>query len=94
MAFAHADFREQDSLGGTSETLMIACVSPASCNLDQTINTLRYASRARKIQNKLRLNNKFCVEDELAFLRKTLADKDIVITQQQHEIAALRSGRE
>ena len=73
---------------------MIACISPASCNLDQTINTLRYASRARKIQNKLKLNNKFCVEDEIAFLRKTLADKDVIIKQLQQENASLRSGRQ
>lgn len=41
-----------DSLGGNSHTLMIACVSPADSNLEETINTLRYADRARKIKNK------------------------------------------
>ena len=39
----------QDSLGGNSRTSMIACVSPAECNRDETLNTLNYASRARKI---------------------------------------------
>ncbi|XP_061217926.1 chromosome-associated kinesin KIF4A isoform X2 [Neopsephotus bourkii] len=42
----------QDSLGGNSHTLMIACVSPADSNLEETLNTLRYADRARKIKNK------------------------------------------
>ncbi|XP_039622470.1 kinesin family member 4 isoform X2 [Polypterus senegalus] len=42
----------QDSLGGNSHTLMIACVSPADSNMEETINTMRYADRARKIKNK------------------------------------------
>ncbi|KAJ8303169.1 hypothetical protein KUTeg_019565 [Tegillarca granosa] len=42
----------QDSLGGNSYTLMIACVSPADSNMEETLNTLRYADRARKIKNK------------------------------------------
>uniref|UniRef100_A0A8C1T891 Kinesin-like protein n=1 Tax=Cyprinus carpio TaxID=7962 RepID=A0A8C1T891_CYPCA len=46
----------QDSLGGNSHTLMIACVSPADSNIEETINTLRYADRARKIKNKPVLN--------------------------------------
>ncbi|XP_023217918.1 chromosome-associated kinesin KIF4-like [Centruroides sculpturatus] len=46
----------QDSLGGNSHTIMIACVSPADFNLDETVNTLRYADRARKIKNKPIIN--------------------------------------
>ncbi|KAK7915847.1 hypothetical protein WMY93_011608 [Mugilogobius chulae] len=46
----------QDSLGGNSHTLMIACVSPADSNMEETINTLRYADRARKIKNKPIIN--------------------------------------
>jgi kinesin family protein 4/21/27 len=42
----------QDALGGNSQTLFIACVSPACSNFDETLNTLRYANRARNIQNK------------------------------------------
>lgn len=42
----------QDSLGGNSITLMIACVSPADYNLEETLSTLRYADRARRIKNK------------------------------------------
>ncbi|KAL4483969.1 hypothetical protein ABPG72_013975 [Tetrahymena utriculariae] len=42
----------QDSLGGNSNTLMIACVSPAESNFEESLNTLKYASRARRIKNK------------------------------------------
>jgi len=41
----------QDSLGGNSRTIMIACVSPADFNAEETINTLRYATQARNISN-------------------------------------------
>lgn len=42
----------QDSLGGNSRTAMIACVSPADEVLEETLNTLKYANRARNIRNK------------------------------------------
>ncbi|CAB4032749.1 chromosome-associated kinesin KIF4A-like, partial [Paramuricea clavata] len=42
----------QDSLGGNSNTVMVACVSPADSNMEETHNTLKYADRARKIKNK------------------------------------------
>lgn len=42
----------QDSLGGNTKTLMIAACSPASDNYDETMSTLRYASRAKLIKNK------------------------------------------
>lgn len=41
----------QDSLGGNSRTIMVACVSPADFNAEETINTLRYATSARNIKN-------------------------------------------
>ncbi|CAG8659243.1 1546_t:CDS:2, partial [Paraglomus occultum] len=46
----------QDSLGGNAQTLMIACVSPAEYNLAETINTLKYANRARNIKNNAVVN--------------------------------------
>ena len=42
----------QDSLGGNSRTSMIACISPAEINFEETLNTLKYAARARNIKNK------------------------------------------
>jgi len=42
----------QDSLGGTSKALMIACVSPSHTYADETLSTLNYACRAMNIKNK------------------------------------------
>ncbi|CAJ1933764.1 unnamed protein product [Cylindrotheca closterium] len=39
------------SLGGNHKTLMIACVSPSRSNMEETLNCLRYANRAKNIQN-------------------------------------------
>ena len=57
--YKHVPYREskltrllQDSLGGNSHTVMIACASPADSNMEETLNTLRYADRVRKIKNK------------------------------------------
>uniref|UniRef100_A0A8C0HRF6 Kinesin family member 21A n=1 Tax=Buteo japonicus TaxID=224669 RepID=A0A8C0HRF6_9AVES len=46
----------QDSLGGNSQTLMIACVSPSDRDFMETLNTLKYANRARNIKNKVVVN--------------------------------------
>ncbi|KAI8881632.1 hypothetical protein K501DRAFT_324372 [Backusella circina FSU 941] len=49
----------QDSLGGNSQTLMLACVSPADTNFMETLNTLKYANRARNIKNRVTVNQDF-----------------------------------
>jgi len=46
----------QDSLGGTAKTLMFVNVSPASSNTDETVQSLKYASRARCIENDVHTN--------------------------------------
>ncbi|CAG5982742.1 unnamed protein product [Menidia menidia] len=46
----------QDSLGGNSNTVMIACVSPSDRDFMETLNTLKYANRARNIKNKVVVN--------------------------------------
>nr|XP_033815209.1 kinesin-like protein KIF21A isoform X2 [Geotrypetes seraphini] len=46
----------QDSLGGNSQTFMIACVSPSDRDFMETLNTLKYANRARNIKNKVMVN--------------------------------------
>lgn len=60
---AHIPYREskltrllQDSLGGRTKTCIIATVSPAKSNLEETISTLEYAFRAKNIKNKPQLN--------------------------------------
>ena len=39
----------QDNLGGNSRTVMVATISPASDNFEETLSTLRYADRAKRI---------------------------------------------
>ncbi|XP_023215681.1 kinesin-like protein KIF12 isoform X2 [Centruroides sculpturatus] len=41
-----------DSFGGSGMALMIACISPSRANTSETLNTLRYASRAKRIKTK------------------------------------------
>ena len=60
---AHIPYREskltrllQDSLGGQTKTCIIATVSPAKSNLEETISTLDYAFRAKNIRNKPQVN--------------------------------------
>ena len=46
----------QKALGGNSKTVMICALSPADVNYEETLSTLRYADRAKKIQNKAVVN--------------------------------------
>jgi len=66
----------QDSLGGNTKTVMVANIGPTDYNYDETISTLRYAYRAKSIQNKPRIN-----EDP----------KDAMIREFQEEISRLKA---
>ncbi|RIA84273.1 P-loop containing nucleoside triphosphate hydrolase protein [Glomus cerebriforme] len=55
----------QDSLGGNAQTLMIACISPAEFNLNETVNTLKYANRARNIKNLASVNQEESVKFQI-----------------------------
>ena len=66
----------QDSLGGNTKTLMVACISPADNNYDETLSTLRYANRAKNIKNKPKIN-----EDP----------KDALLREYQEEIMKLKA---
>uniref|UniRef100_A0A3Q2P050 Kinesin-like protein KIF21B n=1 Tax=Fundulus heteroclitus TaxID=8078 RepID=A0A3Q2P050_FUNHE len=46
----------QDSLGGNSRTVMIACISPSDRDFMETLSTMKYANRARNIKNKVMVN--------------------------------------
>ncbi|CRL00444.1 CLUMA_CG013706, isoform A [Clunio marinus] len=46
----------QDSLGGNSQTVMLACISPSDRDFMETLNTLKYANRARNIKNRVQIN--------------------------------------
>ncbi|KAM6174113.1 kinesin-like protein KIF17 [Erethizon dorsatum] len=66
----------QDSLGGNTKTLMVACLSPADNNYDETLTTLRYANRAKNIKNKP------CINED---------PKDALLREYQEEIKKLRA---
>lgn len=74
----------QDSLGGNTKTVMIANVGPADYNFDETMNTLRYASRAKNIQNKPRIN-----EDPKDALLREYSEE---LAKLKEQIAALAGG--
>lgn len=61
----------QDSLGGNSKTLMIACCSCHGRNRDETLNTLKYANRARNIKNAPMRVSALSME-EISVLQRTL----------------------
>merc|ERR1712087_1008692 len=65
----------QDSFGGNTKTVMIACISPAADNYDETLSTLRYANRAKNIKNKPKIN---------------LDPKDALLKEYQDEIKKLK----
>ncbi|KAG8217665.1 kinesin-domain-containing protein [Butyriboletus roseoflavus] len=62
----------QDSLGGNAHTLMIACVSPTEWNVGETVNTLKYANRARNIKNRAVVNEKEDGWDDIEWLQGTV----------------------
>ncbi|XP_026197912.1 kinesin-like protein KIF3C isoform X2 [Anabas testudineus] len=66
----------QDSLGGNAKTVMVATLGPAPQHYEETLTTLRYANRAKNIQNQPRVN-----EDP----------KDALLREFQKEIARLRA---
>ncbi|KAM9846585.1 kinesin family member 4 [Aulostomus maculatus] len=83
----------QDSLGGNSHTLMIACVSPADSNMEETINTLRYADRARKIKNKPIVN----VDPraaEMSRLKQQVQELQVMLLHARGGVAPVLSGPE
>ncbi|KAI7872054.1 P-loop containing nucleoside triphosphate hydrolase protein [Spinellus fusiger] len=64
----------QDSLGGNSQTLMLACVSPLEVNLLETQNTLKYANRARNIRNKVIVNQQ--LDQDIGLKQQVIQLKD------------------
>jgi len=52
-----------DSLGGNCKTTLIICASPSNWNMDESISTLRFGTRAKKVKNKAKINaEKTCSE--------------------------------
>jgi hypothetical protein len=69
----------QDSLGGNSRTIMIACCSPADYHAEETVNSLRYATQARNIENPVTAN---IVDDQHTLSRteaKALVEENMML---------------
>jgi hypothetical protein len=65
----------RDSLGGNSKTAMIACISPADINYEETMSTLRYADAAKRIKTRAIVNQTSDISAlELELLRKQLRE--------------------
>jgi len=89
----------QDSLGGNASTLMFANVNPCDTNVNETVSTLLYASRAKKIKNKARknLNPKDALimqlREEIESLKKLLAERDEMIAKLQGGKGSKRANK-
>lgn len=71
------------SLGGNCKTVMIVCVSPSSKHYDETLNTLKYADRAKKIKTKVIRNEHNLNRHVGSYLK--------MINEQKQEIEELRA---
>ncbi|POR35679.1 Kinesin-like protein bimC [Tolypocladium paradoxum] len=92
---AHIPYREskltrllQDSLGGRTKTCIIATISPAKSNLEETISTLDYAFRAKNIRNKPQLNpmlnKKMLLKDFASEIEKLKSE--LIATRQRNGV--------
>ncbi|KAI3977284.1 hypothetical protein MKX01_030910 [Papaver californicum] len=68
-------FLLQDSLGGNSKTTIIANISPSTCSANETLSTLKFAQRAKLIQNNAKVNED-ASGDVLALQRQIQQLKD------------------
>ncbi|AMD22435.1 HGR096Wp [Eremothecium sinecaudum] len=88
--FCHVPYRDSKltrllkfSLGGNCKTVMIVCVSPSSAHYDETLNTLKYANRAKEIKTKV-IRNQHSLDRHVGSYLK-------MITAQKQEIEELRN---
>ncbi|KAI9245151.1 P-loop containing nucleoside triphosphate hydrolase protein [Helicostylum pulchrum] len=85
----------QDSLGGNSQTLMLACASPSDSNITETLNTLKYANRARNIRNRVIVNQQVGESERLKAtitrLKEELRGTDDFLRAVNDEMDSLKS---
>ncbi len=83
----------QDSLGGNSQTLMLACISPSDSNLQETLNTLKYANRARNIKNRVAINQDATASPaEIQQLRTQLARLKLEVTALREKLKCFEAA--
>lgn len=90
-ANAHISYRDsrltrllQDSLGGNAITFMIACVTPANFHMNETLNTLDYARRARSIQVRPEIQQSHEEGDKQAAIDRLRAEVSFLREQISH----------
>ncbi|KAM9778287.1 kinesin-like protein KIF13B isoform 2-T2 [Syngnathus typhle] len=76
----------KDSLGGNSRTAMVATISPAADNYDETLSTLRYADRAKSIVNHAVVN-----EDPNARIIRELREEVEKLKEQLTEAESMKA---
>uniref|UniRef100_A0A7N8YAW3 Kinesin-like protein KIF13B n=1 Tax=Mastacembelus armatus TaxID=205130 RepID=A0A7N8YAW3_9TELE len=76
----------KDSLGGNSRTAMVATISPAADNYDETLSTLRYADRAKNIVNHAIVN-----EDPNARIIRELREEVEKLREQLTEAESMKA---
>lgn len=81
----------KDSLGGNTKTLMLACVSPSYAHYEETLNTLKYAARARKIQNPAKRNIK-AEKKSIAKVKKLIGELKLEIISIKSEIEKAKTS--
>ena len=81
----------QDSLGGNSRTVMIACVSPCDRDFIETLNTLKYANRTRNIKNKVVINQD-SASRQIQMLHETIAKLTREVTMYRQGNAMVTGG--
>ncbi|KAH1238986.1 Kinesin-like protein KIN-12F [Glycine max] len=82
-------FLLQDSLGGNSKTMIIANVSPSICCAAETLNTLKFAQRAKLIQNNAVVNED-STGDVIALQHQIRLLKVSTLTNKEQEIRELQ----
>lgn len=86
----------QDSLGGNAITFMIACVTPATFHMNETLNTLDYARRARSIQVRPEIQQSHEEGDKQAAIDRLRAEVSFLreqISHPEHGLDRSGSGR-
>ncbi|GMM33449.1 Smy1 protein [Saccharomycopsis crataegensis] len=85
----------QESIGGNSRTSLIINCSPSSANAHETLSTLRFGSRAKKIKNRAHINTELSTKElkkSLAKLRNEGINKDKLISKLVDELWCWRNG--
>jgi kinesin family protein 5 len=86
----------QDSLGGNAKTSLIITASSSSYNITETLSTLRFGTRAKRIKNRPKVNQERSIEEYKALLEAAATrevEHEKMIKRLQAEVNRLKLGR-